>query len=176
MFIRITLKTLSAGLCWGQSWSVRVRTHLGARPALNATIGVMQAINGDGDGSLAQSAADREDGTGAGCHSGPTSDGQAAVQLFFRLNHARQTVDFVDRQVCRPASGRRAPTCDINGFCVFIANVLRCGCLSDVGPLWQLLPVLRPAAACQASLCFVAAGHMSPAQVLPHMLSWQCVH
>lgn len=26
------------------------------------------------------------------------SDGQAAVQLFHRLNHARQTVDFVRRQ------------------------------------------------------------------------------
>ncbi len=27
------------------------------------------------------------------------SEGQAAVELFFRLNHARQTVDFVRRQV-----------------------------------------------------------------------------
>lgn len=27
------------------------------------------------------------------------SEGQAAVELFFRLNHARQTVDFVKRQV-----------------------------------------------------------------------------
>ena len=29
------------------------------------------------------------------------SEGQAAVELFFRLNHARQTVDFVKRQVRR---------------------------------------------------------------------------
>lgn len=27
------------------------------------------------------------------------SEGQAAVELFFRLNHARQTVDYVRRQV-----------------------------------------------------------------------------
>ena len=27
------------------------------------------------------------------------SDGQAAVDLFWRLNHARQTVDFVRRQI-----------------------------------------------------------------------------
>ena len=29
------------------------------------------------------------------------SPGQAAVQLFWRLNHARQTVDFVRRQIAR---------------------------------------------------------------------------
>lgn len=28
------------------------------------------------------------------------SDGQAAMELFWRLNHARQTVDFVRRQIC----------------------------------------------------------------------------
>lgn len=28
------------------------------------------------------------------------SEGQAAVELFFRLNHARQTVEYVRRQVC----------------------------------------------------------------------------
>ena len=27
------------------------------------------------------------------------SEGQAAVELFFRLNHARQTMDYVKRQV-----------------------------------------------------------------------------
>jgi len=33
-------------------------------------------------------------------HSGSCiSEGQAAVELFFRLNHARQTVDYVRRQV-----------------------------------------------------------------------------
>ncbi len=30
------------------------------------------------------------------------SEGQAAVELFFRLNHARQTMDYVRRQVTIP--------------------------------------------------------------------------
>ena len=33
---------------------------------------------------------------------GYMSERQAAVELFFRLNHARQTVDFVKRQARRP--------------------------------------------------------------------------
>lgn len=39
-------------------------------------------------------------------HSGSCiSEGQAAVELFYRLNHARQTVDYVRRQVrCCPSS------------------------------------------------------------------------
>lgn len=37
------------------------------------------------------------------------SEGQAAVELFFRLNHARQTVDYVRRQVSTALSS--APAC-----------------------------------------------------------------
>lgn len=40
------------------------------------------------------------------------SEGQAAVELFFRLNHARQTVDYVRRQVSKILVP--APACHYN--------------------------------------------------------------
>ena len=42
------------------------------------------------------------------------SEGQAAVELFFRLNHARQTMDYVRHQVAPcPCSGHMLPTVEL---------------------------------------------------------------
>lgn len=51
------------------------------------------------DPAASDTATDDEGQPLQGSFNGPRTDGHAAVQLFFRLNHARQTVDYVNRQV-----------------------------------------------------------------------------
>jgi hypothetical protein len=52
------------------------------------------AASQDSEGDPSESEAPSEAAAGAGF----MSERQAAVELFLRLNHARQTVDFVKRQ------------------------------------------------------------------------------
>ena len=69
------------------------------------------------------------------------SPGQAAVQLFWRLNHARQTVDFVRRQIARFSKLDRAAMSVMEALSTL--NTLREyeSALLSEGAFWRRLPL-----------------------------------
>ena len=72
---------------------LRLHTHRQGHVHMLTCIALMQDEEGADAGSMNMRELNR-------WHSNSCiSEGQAAVELFFRLNHARQTVDYVRRQV-----------------------------------------------------------------------------